>query len=76
MLQSFVAVENQKLTFDEIISLEVIGQFHCKLLLSSEIVKAEAGVVEPVKRKTSEFKVIRFKLISNRDFNTEKPSLV
>ena len=59
-----------------IFRLEVIGQFHCKLLLSSEIVKAEAGVVEPVKRKTSEFKVIRFKLISNRDFNTERPSLV
>ena len=54
----------------------MIGQFHCKLLLSSEIVKAEAVVVEPVKRKTSEFIVIRFKLISNRDFNTEKPSLV
>ena len=56
--------------------LQVIGQFHCKLLLSLEIVKAEAGVVEPVKRKTSEFKVIWFKLISNRDFNTEKRSLV
>ena len=59
-----------------IFRLKVIGLFHCKLLLSSEIVKAEAGVVEPVKRKTSELKVIRFKLISNRDFNTEKPSLV
>ena len=41
-----------------IFRLEVIGQFHCKLLLSSEIVKAEAIVVEPVKQKTSEFKVI------------------
>ena len=59
-----------------IFRLEVIGQFHCKLLLSSEIVKAEAVVVEPVKQKTSEFIVIWFKLISNRDFNTEKPSLV
>ena len=38
--------------------LKVIGQFHCKLLLSTEIVKAEAVVVEPVKRKTSEFIVI------------------
>ena len=56
--------------------LEVIVQFHYKLLLSSEIVRAEAVVVEPVKQKTSEFKVIRFKLISNRDFNTEKRSLV
>ena len=59
-----------------IFRLKVIGLFHCKLLLSSEIVKVEAVVVEPVKRKTSEFKVIRFKLISNRDFNTEKRSLV
>ena len=37
---------------------EVVGQFHGKLLLSSEIAKAEAFVVEPVKRKTSEFIVI------------------
>ena len=37
---------------------EVIGQFHCKLLLSSEILKTEAIVVEPVKWKTSEFIVI------------------
>ena len=37
---------------------EVIGQFHCKLLLTSEIAKAEAIVVEPVKRKTSEVIVI------------------
>ena len=75
-----ISLANQKLTFDEIIICttrhDVIGQFHCKLLLSSEIVKAEAVVVEPVKRKTSEFIVIWFKLISNRDFNTEKPSLV
>ena len=41
-----------------IFRLKVIGLFHCKLLLSSEIVKAEAVVVEPVKQKTSEFKVI------------------
>ena len=37
---------------------EVIGKFHCKLLLSLENAKAEAIVVEPVKRKTSEFMVI------------------
>ena len=34
---------------------EVIGQFHSKLLLSSEIAKAKAIVVEPVKWKASEF---------------------
>ena len=49
---------------------EVIEQFHCKLLLSSEIAKAKAIVVEPVKRKTSEF--IDIKLVSNRDFDIEK----
>ena len=39
---------------------EVVGQFQRKLLLSLEIAKAdrEAIVVEPVKRKTSEFTVI------------------
>ena len=45
------------------------------LLLSQESAKAEAIVVEPVKRKTSEFVVIWFKLISKRDFkliNREK----
>ena len=49
-----------------ILCREVIGQFHCKLLLSSKIAKAEAVVVEPVKRKTSEF--IWFKLTANRNF--------
>ena len=49
---------------------EVIGQFHCKLLLSSEIAKAKAIVIEPVKWKTSEF--IDIKLVSNRDFDIEK----
>ena len=39
---------------------EVIEQFHSKLFLSSEIAKAEAIVVELVKRKTSEFIVICF----------------
>ena len=50
---------------------EVVGQFQRKLLLSLEIAKAdrEAIVVEPVKRKTSEFTVIWFKLIPNLDFN-------
>ena len=37
---------------------EVIERFHCKLLPSLEIAKAEAIVVEPIKRKTSEFIVI------------------
>ena len=37
---------------------EVTEQFHCKLLPSLEIAKAEAIVVEPVKRKTSEFIVV------------------
>ena len=37
---------------------EVIGQFHGKLLLSPESAKAEAIVVELVKRKTNEFIVI------------------
>ena len=49
-----------------ILCREVIGQFHCKLLPSSKIAKAEAVVVEPVKRKTSEF--IWFKLTANRNF--------
>ena len=51
---------------------EVTEQFYCKLLPSLEIGKAEAIVVEPVKRKTSEFIVVWFKLISNRDFTKEK----
>ena len=37
---------------------EVIGQFNGKLLLSPESAKAEALVVELVKRKTNEFIVI------------------
>ena len=37
---------------------EVIGQFHCKLLLSSESAKAEAIVVELVKPKTSDYIII------------------
>ena len=37
---------------------EVIGQFHCKLLLPSENAKAEAIVVELVKPKTSDFIII------------------
>ena len=49
-----------------ILCREVIRQFHYKLLLSSKIAKAEAVVVEPVKRKTSEF--IWFKLTANRNF--------
>ena len=65
---------NHKLTFDErigtmILCREVIGQFHCMLLLSSKTAKTEAVVVKPVKRKTSEF--IWFKLTSTRDFNRE-----
>ena len=55
-----IPLVNQKLTFDELISCitrhddfhrEVIGQFHCELLLSSETGKAEATVAiyEPVK---------------------------
>ena len=48
---------NQELTFDKRISCinifhqEVIRQFHCKLLLSSEIVKVEAIVmiIKPIK---------------------------
>ena len=32
---------------------EVIGQFHCKSLLSLEIEKAEDIVAEPIKRKKS-----------------------
>ena len=51
---------------------EVIGRFHWKLVLSKEIAKAEGIFVEPVNRKTSEFIVIWFKLISNRDFDREK----
>ena len=52
---------------------EVIGQFYCKLLLSSEsTLRTEAIVVEPVERKTSEFIVIWFKLILNRDCHREK----
>ena len=51
---------------------EVIGKFHWKLLLSRECAKAEAIVVEPVKRKTSEFIVVLFKLISKRDFSKER----
>ena len=51
---------------------EVIGQFYCKLLLSSDIAKAKIIVVEPVKQEKSEFTVIWFKLISDRDFETEK----
>ena len=51
---------------------EVIEQFHCKLLPSLKIAKAEAIVVEPIKRKTSDIIVIWFKLISNRDFTKEK----
>ena len=39
------------------------------MLLSSKIAKAEAVVVEPVKRKMSEF--VRFKLTSDGDFNRE-----
>ena len=39
------------------------------MLLSSKIAKAESVVVEPVKRKMSEF--VWFKLTSNRDFNRE-----
>ena len=57
-----------------------MGKLRCKLPLSSEIAKAETIVVDSaVKRKTSEFIVIRFKLISNRAFNREtffSPSLV
>ena len=51
---------------------EVTEQFHYKLLPFLEIAKAEAIVVQPVKRKTSEFIVVWFKLISNRDFTKEK----
>ena len=39
------------------------------MLLSLKIAKAEAVVVEPVKRKMSEF--VRFKLTSDGDFNRE-----
>ena len=39
------------------------------MLLSSKIAKAEAVVVEPVKRKMCEF--VWFKLTSNKDFNRE-----
>ena len=39
------------------------------MLLSSKIAKAEAVVVEPVKRKMSEF--VWFKLASNKDFKRE-----
>ena len=46
---------------------KVIDQFYCKLLLSSDIVKAEAIVVEPFKRKTSEF------IFINKTFNRERP---
>ena len=49
-----------------------MGKLRCKLRLSSEIAKAETIVFDSaVKRKTSEFIVIRFKLISNRAFNRE-----
>ena len=51
---------------------EVIGRFYWKLVLSKEIAKAEGIFVEPVKRKTSEFIVVWFKLISNMDFDREK----
>ena len=69
-----IPFKNHKLTFDErigtiILCREVIGRSHCKLLLSSKIAKTEAVVVEPVKRKASEF--IWFKLTSDRDFNGE-----
>ena len=65
------SLHKPKLTFDgrfEIISCmtrhndlfgrEVIGQLQCELLLSSEIAKAEAITVEPVKWKTIEFIVL------------------
>ena len=39
------------------------------MLLSLKIAKADAVVVEPVKRKMSEF--VWFKLTSNKDFNRE-----
>ena len=53
-----------------------MGKLRCKLRLSSEIAKAETIVFDSaVKRKTSEFIVIRFKLISNRAFNRETFSL-
>ena len=51
---------------------EVIEQFHCKLLLSSESAKAEAIVIKLVKQRASEFMVIWFKLISKSDFSKEK----
>ena len=62
-----IPLVNQKRTFDErircitrhdVFRREVIGQFHCKLLLSPESAKAEVIVVEPVKRKKREFMVI------------------
>lgn len=65
-----ILLANSKLTFGEesavsigtiIFRWEVIGQFHWKLLLPSEITKAEAIVVETVKGKTSELKVIWFR---------------
>ena len=60
-----IPLVNQKLTFDERISCitrhddlhrDVIGKPHCKLLLSSEIAKAEAivTIVEPVKLNLKE----------------------
>ena len=49
---------------------EVIGQFHCKLLLSSEIAKEEVIVVEPIKREI--VSLYRFESISNKGFNGEK----
>lgn len=41
-----------------ILHQEVTGQFYCKLLLSSEVAKAEAISVKLVKQKMSELKCI------------------
>lgn len=41
-----------------ILHQEVIGQFYCKLLLSSEIAKAEAISVKLVEQKMSELKCL------------------
>ena len=43
---------------NDLFGREVIGQLQCELLLSSEIAKAEAITVEPVKWKTIEFIVL------------------
>ena len=52
---------------------EVTGKFNRKLLFSSEIAKAEVIIIAgQTERKTNEFIIIWFKLISNRDFNEEK----